>query len=157
LEQLNKEFEKNEEIKLKSIAEHPRIEGKRVDLSIVNKDNLGTPYRIEFKYQYSGDLNQQKKTRELIEKDYNLRGSDMFILVLLDFERNKKDDLDKNWGIHNGISKYVSKTEEWIVNLNNSISDYKKTDDLKEINHTFTIDEIEYRYKIIIISKKDCS
>jgi len=152
LEELNFEFEKNNEKELKAIAEHPRINKKRVDLSIINQKNIDTPYKIEFKYQYSGDLSNHKRTGKLIEDDYIKRGSDMFILIVLNFSSKDGVEKDKNWGIKNGISKYISKSEKWIENLNKSISTYAISNEIKEINHNIFIEDLEYNYKIIIIS-----
>ncbi len=153
MEQLNEEFDRNGNINLKAIAEHPRIEGKRVDLSIVDSENLSSPYLIEFKYQYSGDFGKHKRIGKLIEEDLNSRGSDLFILIILDFDPGKKIKFDEVWGINNGVSKYLSKTNDWNENLEKSLLGYPKKIDVKEINHVVAIDKVEYNYKIIAISK----
>ena len=50
LEQINEYLIANNCINHRAFAEHPRIDGCRVDLSIVNQECIKNPYKIEFKY-----------------------------------------------------------------------------------------------------------
>ena len=82
LEQINEYLIANNCINHRAFAEHPRIDGCRVDLSIVNQECIKNPYKIEFKYQFSGDNNNMLNYWKVIKKDFELRSSDLFILII---------------------------------------------------------------------------
>lgn len=118
--------------KYRAFAEHPRIEktteidkirsSSRVDLSIVNKDSVTMPYKIEFKYHFSKHRNDFLNYKESIRREFINRESDMFILVIADCDKSEKEPYDKQWGISTNLSKYMSGNDHWKDNVKNSFS-----------------------------------
>ena len=112
---------------LKAIAEHPRIKGTRIDLSIVDAENIEKPFKIEFKYQFSKDCNNLKDYWKIINKDFEVRVSDLFILIISDWDIEEKKIFDKKWGINSNLSRYVSKKIEWKTNIVQSFHRFENT------------------------------
>tara|TARA_R110000868_G_scaffold71713_2_gene209703 strand:- start:31844 stop:32218 length:375 start_codon:yes stop_codon:yes gene_type:complete len=79
LEELNQIFNNNT---IKAFAEHPRIKGSRVDLSIIDQKDIKNPYKVEFKYQFTKDGKKMKNYHRIINKDFEFRQSDLFILTI---------------------------------------------------------------------------
>lgn len=96
LERLNEYFFENGDSEKKAFAEHPRHNGSRVDLSIIDSKKRDQPYKIEFKYQFSGDNKNMTDYTRIIEKDFELRKSDLFILIIAHWKKSDKKDFDEN-------------------------------------------------------------
>ncbi len=127
LEELNDYFESLDLKSLKAFAEHPRIKGTRIDLSIVDAENIEKPFKIEFKYQFSKDCNNLKDYWKIINKDFEVRVSDLFILIISDWDIDEKKIFDKKWGINSNLSRYVSKKIEWKTNIVQSFHRFENT------------------------------
>ena len=60
---------------------------KRIDIDsesdMVDAENIEKPFKIEFKYQFSKDCNNLKDYWKIINKDFEVRVSDLFIFVIL--------------------------------------------------------------------------
>lgn len=123
LELLNNEYHKSKNDK-KAFAEI-RIKGSsRYDLSIVNINPEISNFNIEFKYQFGGDLNQMKNSYELIDQDLIKKKSDLFILIIAEFNPASKNKLDSIWRIKTNLSRYVKSIDKWKINLNSVIENY---------------------------------
>ena len=84
LERLNEYFYEIGDNEKKAFAEHPRPKGFRVDLSIIDRKKQGQlPYKIEFKYQFSGDNKDMTDYARIIEKDF-----DETIDMIIDLPKN---------------------------------------------------------------------
>lgn len=112
---------------IKAFAEHPRLEKNdekekincRVDLSIVNKQHLDKPYKIEFKYHFTKHRNNFLNYSESIKNEFIIRQSNMFILIVQTVNTDEKNEYDDFWGIDTKLTKYQSKTDDWQENLMN--------------------------------------
>ena len=124
LEDLNSYFLKNSH-NAKAFAEHPRIKG-RVDLSIVNNLNKENPFKIEFKFQFSKDNSNMENYHKVIKKDFEERMSDLFILIIANWDIQDKIKYDKKWGITSNLSRYISKNECWRQNIITSFNTFKE-------------------------------
>lgn len=127
----------------RAFAEHPRIEKKstddskrkssgRVDLSIMNLNVLDDkgkpkPYKIEFKHHFSSHRNDFSDYKDSIENEFKGRESDMFILVVSEWE--KKIEFDEKWDISTKLTRYLSKDKEkqWKNNLLKCFSCFPNT------------------------------
>ena len=125
LEELNNHFHSLKMDSIKAFAEHPRIKGTRIDLSIVDLGNIENPFKIEFKYQFSKDCNNLKDYWKVINKDFELRVSDLFILIISDWKIEEKKDFDRKWGINSNLSRYISKKLEWRTNIIESFARFE--------------------------------
>lgn len=126
LEELNTFFLKNS-YDIRAFAEHPRINGSRVDLSIIDVRNKKNPFKIEFKFQYSKDSNHMKDYHRVIKKDFEDRQSDLFILTIANWNIDSKKVFDKKWNISTNLSRYISKNDDWKQNILKSFNEFKDT------------------------------
>src|SRR5690606_15957969 len=115
LEQFN-DFYANEHVR--AFAEHPRINNTRVDLSIVNKGCLAKPYKIEFKYHFCDFEDRFASYHNRINHEFNVRNSNMYILIVQTFDSDKKETFDKSWDITTSFWKKKELNEKWKLNLN---------------------------------------
>jgi len=127
LEELNKIF-LDHNLGIKAFAEHPRINRSRVDLAIVNNQDKENPFRIEFKFQFSKDDNNMENYHRVINKDFEYRNSDLFILAIADWNIKSKKEYDKKWNITSNLSRYISKNDKWKQNIINSFSKFKNAE-----------------------------
>lgn len=111
---------------LKAFAEHPREKGTKIDLSVVDLNNIENPIKIEFKFQFSGDANNMVNYRAVIEKDFEVRNSDLFILILSHWNVFEKREYDKKWEINTNLSRYISKNENWRKNILEEFKNFKQ-------------------------------
>jgi hypothetical protein len=128
LEELNEYFNSNNLSNLKAFAEHPRVDKARVDLSIVNKQDIENPILIELKYQFTNDFKQLINYKGVIEKDFENRKSDMFILIISNWVKEKKKEFDKEWKISSDLSRYISKKTEWKTNIENTLNSFEQAE-----------------------------
>ena len=128
LEELNEYFNSNNLSDLKAFAEHPRVDKARVDLSIVNKQDIKNPILIELKYQFTNDFKQLINYKGVIEKDFENRKSDMFILIISNWEKEKKKEFDIEWEISSDLSRYISKKTEWKTNIKNTLNSFEQAE-----------------------------
>jgi len=120
LEKINKYFQFHGKSNIRAFAEHPRVNRTRVDLSIVDCDTTLEPFKIEFKYQFSGDGNNMINYWKVIEKSYEFRVSDLFILIIYHCDTNEKNQYDGKWGITSKLSRYISNNDSWKINIRES-------------------------------------
>ena len=133
LEKLNEYFSEGGHSQKKAFAEHPRNKGSRVDLSIIDNNELDKFYKIEFKYQFSGDNKNMTDYARIIDKDFEKRSSDLFILIIAHWKKSDKKEFDKNWNITSKLSRYISDNEEWTGNIREAFKTFEKTENSKLI------------------------
>lgn len=115
LEQFNDLYANNN---VRAFAEHPRINNTRVDLSIVHKERLAEPYKIEFKYHFCDFEDSFGSYHKRINHEFNVRNSNMYILVVQTFDSGKKKTFDDSWEIKTSFWKKKELSEKWKLNLN---------------------------------------
>lgn len=133
LERLNEYFFENGDSEKKAFAEHPRHNGSRVDLSIIDRKKRDQHYKIEFKYQFSGDNKNMTDYARIIEKDFELRKSDLFILIIAHWKKADKKEFDDKWDISSNLSRFISNDEEWTANITQAFKTFEKTEHSKLI------------------------
>lgn len=120
LEELNQYLAITHNTHYRAFAEHPRVNGYRVDLSIINQNDTNHPYTIEFKYQFSGDFQNMLNYWKIIKNDFEYRSSNLFILIVANWNKNEKQIFDNIWGLTSNLSRYISKSENWKENIRTS-------------------------------------
>ncbi|HAD79809.1 hypothetical protein [Empedobacter falsenii] len=150
LEEINEFLITNNYSSHRAFAEHPRVDGCRVDLSIVDKESPKNPYKIEFKYQFSGDNNNMSNYWKVIKKDFEFRSSDLFILIISNWNKKEKEIFDNQWGISSNLSRYISKNDKWKDNIRNSFNTIENTVliETEKITLSFPF-EIDYYFYIL--------
>ena len=147
LEELNEGFKGTD---VKAFAEHPRENKTRVDLSIVNKNNPESPIKIEFKYQFSGDFKSLSDYSFVIRNDFLKRNSELFILVIADWNIADKQKFDDTWKITPSLNRYIAKSENWKSNILKSFEEFKdaklKPIDAISISHPYLV---EYHFYML--------
>lgn len=138
LEGLNKYFISNNLTHLKAFAEL-RVGKTRIDLSVVNTENLENPLRIELKYQFTNDFKKLTKYEWVIRKDFESRNSDMFILVISNWKKEDKKVFDEKWKISPNLSQYITSDEKWKENIENTLNKFQEAE--LEIFDKITIDK----------------
>lgn len=157
LELINQDFKES----YRAIAEHPRINKTRVDLSIVSESEPSKHYKVEFKFHFTKDFHKDVDYVPYIDRDYYDRRTDMFILIVASWDVKEKDEFDIKWGIEktNSLSKYVSKDEDWEDNYHKHFENYNKETLLRyesNFNKVELVVDNPYktRYLFYILSKK---
>lgn len=128
LEKLNVYFDSENLYHLKAFAEHPRINLSRADLSIVDSNDKENPYKIEFKYQFSGDNKNMTNYEHVIQKDFEDRQSSLFILIIAHWDKFHKREFDLKWGISSKLNKYISKNNDCKQNIKNTFLTFKNSE-----------------------------
>src|SRR5690606_840727 len=120
---------------------------------IVNLENIKNPFKVEFKFQFSKDNKNLKNYWKVIQKDYEIRNSNLFILIVAHWNKQEKKEFDKKWGISSNLSRYLSSNDDWKTNIIESFNLFKDTEFVE-----FEKIEIEKPYKtdyhIYILSRK---
>lgn len=104
---INNFFKKNH-VNYKALSEYPRINNTRVDLSIVNLDYLDEIFKIELKFQLVGDYKQNHLIRRKneIAYDFQEKESDLFILIVIEWDDYEKLAFDKTCGLEKSLINY---------------------------------------------------
>ena len=92
VELFNRDF-KGEE---RAIAEY-RVPNKdiRIDLALVNKNNKENPFKIELKYHFPKDKGEFSKYQESIQKHFDDRESNGFILIVCNSNTEERERKQK--------------------------------------------------------------
>ncbi|MCJ8498606.1 hypothetical protein MVI27_10075 [Chryseobacterium salipaludis] len=152
LEELNSRFLSAGITNLKAFAEHPRVKGTRIDLSIVDVDTIESPFKIEFKYQFSKDCNNMKDYWKVVDRDFEVRVSDLFILIISDWDVQEKSYFDSQWGITSNLSRYVSKKTDWKANIIQNFKRFEKAQ-LKECETISVKNPYRTQYYFYLLSR----
>ncbi|HFD0348773.1 TPA: DUF6508 domain-containing protein, partial [Acinetobacter baumannii] len=104
---INNFFKKNY-INYKALSEYPRINNTRVDLSIVNLDCPDEIFKIELKFQLVGDYkpNYLIHRKNEIAYDFEEKRSDLFILIIIEWDDYEKLAFDKTCGLEKSLIHY---------------------------------------------------
>lgn len=99
-----------------AMSEYPRINNTRVDLCIVDLTTRTVIYKVEFKFQLTGDY----KARDLVyrhrevEYDFMEKNSDLFVLIVIDWDDMKKREYDQSRGLTASLTHYnKGETRTW--------------------------------------------
>ena len=129
LESLNNYFASNN-THYRAFAEHPRNNGFRIDLSIINGNSPQNPYCIEFKFQFSGDFKEFLGYQKTIDYDFHReilgKKTDLFILIIQEWDSKEKIEFDNKWGITSNLSRYQSVNQSWKTNITTLLTKYCK-------------------------------
>lgn len=106
----------------KALAEYPRENGKRRDLTIINKTGQNS-FSIEFKFQFTNDYKKFLDYDRFIENDFHRtvcdKCCDMFILIVAFWNKNDKFEFEKQWDIAQTYttSRFLSVKDSWRLNI----------------------------------------
>jgi len=128
-------------------------------LSIVNKQHLDKPYKIEFKYHFTKHRNNFLNYSESIKNEFIIRQSNMFILIVQTVNVDEKNEYDDFWGIDTKLIKYQSKTDDWQENLMNCYNEITNVvENTCELFETIKIEiqkPYQTQYHFYILSQKE--
>ncbi|WP_026837366.1 hypothetical protein [Gillisia sp. JM1] len=117
----------------RAFAELKHIEypNKRVDLTFINQDDIEERYTVELKFQYSNDFSKFNKYDHIIKSDFEIRNSDLFILIVAHWDKEDKKKFEDRWfdekhDLAPDLNRYISKTECWKKNIPNLLGSYDK-------------------------------
>ena len=113
---------------IRAIAEHPRLEKEktteeertsytRVDLSLVDEKVPKAPFKIELKYHFPKDKGGFSEYQESIQKHFIDRGSNGFILIVCDSDKDLRKKFEEKWDIDTIFPKLSKKDNIWKENL----------------------------------------
>ena len=145
--------QKHKEQGKRAIAEYPRIAKTRVDLSLINKNNTETPFKIEFKYHFPKDKGGFSEYQESIQKHFKNRKSNGFILIVCDSNANKRKEFEKIWlSKKTKFSKLSSEDNIWKENLQEK---FKNTADSQAYFFEITVENpFKTTYHFFILERK---
>ena len=111
----------------------------RIDLALVNKNNKENPFKIELKYHFPKDKGEFSKYQESIQKHFDDRESNGFILIVCNSNTEERESFEKGWLPKKTIFSELS------LDKNN----YKWKENLKE-KFRNTADSKAYFFEIIV-------
>ncbi len=104
-----------------------KVGKKRVDLAFLKQKEVLPLFLTEIKFQYTGDFENGKDWKSIIEDDFTLSqksdsGIDLFILIALEWINiEDRINFESNWDIPK-LSKYAQKNKK--TDLNSRIKKY---------------------------------
>ena len=155
--------QKHKEEGEKAIAEHPRLEKEkttekertsytRVDLSLVDEKNPKTPFKIELKYHFPKDKGGFSEYQESIQKHFIDRGSNGFILIVCDSDKDLREKFEEKWNIDTIFPKLSKEDNIWKENLEEK---FKNTADSQAYFFEITVEKpFETTYHFFILERK---
>ena len=110
---------------VRAIAEHPRektikeecISYTRVDLSLVDENFPKNPFKIELKYHFPKDKGGFSEYQESIQKHFENRNSNGFILIVCDSDKDLRKKFEEKWDVDTIFPKLSKKDNIWKENL----------------------------------------
>lgn len=114
------DFFKESSLNFKAISEHPRINNTRVDLSIVDMGEIDEVFKIEFKFQLVGDYKQNHliHRHKEITYDFQDKKSDLFILIVIEWNDHEKLAFDNKCGLGKSLINYnKGNASNWRENI----------------------------------------
>ena len=87
---------------------------------------------------------------KVIKKDFELRSSDLFILIISNWDKKEKERFDNKWGISSNLSRYISNKDNWKDNIRSSFQTIENTIliETEKITLSFPF-EIDYYFYIL--------
>ena len=101
-------FFKKESLNYKALSEYPRFNKTRVDLSIINLECPDEIFKIELKFQLVGDYKEHclvDRNKE-ITNDFQEKKSDLFILIVIEWNDDEKLAFDKKCGLEKSLINF---------------------------------------------------
>ena len=147
----------------RAIAEYPRrkkpetledgrISHTRVDLSLVDRENKENPIKIELKYHFPKDKGGFSKYEESIQKHFKNRGSNGFILIVCDSDKDLRKKFEEKWDIETIFPKLSKEDNIWKENLEEK---FKNTADSQAYFSEITVEKpFKTTYHFFILERK---
>lgn len=134
---------------IRAIAEHPRLEKEktteeertsytRVDLSLVDEKVPKAPFKIELKYHFPKDKGGFSEYQESIQKHFENRGSNGFILIVCNSDKDLRKKFEEKWDIETIFPKLSKEDNIWKENLEEK---FKNTADSQAYFFEITVDK----------------
>ena len=145
---------------VRAIAEHPRektikeecISYTRVDLSLVDENFPKNPFKIEFKYHFPKDKGGFSEYQESIQKHFENRNSNGFILIVCDSDKDLRKKFEEKWDVDTIFPKLSKKDNIWKENLEEK---FKNTADSQAYFFEITVEKpFETTYHFFILERK---
>ena len=144
--------QKHKEQGKRAIAEYPRIAKTRVDLSLIDKNNTETPFKIEFKYHFPKDKGGFSEYQESIQKHFENRNSNGFILIVCDSDKDLRKKFEERWDVDTIFPK-LSKEDN--IQKENLEDKFKNTADSQAYFFEITIEKpFKTTYHFFILERK---
>ncbi|WP_314967971.1 hypothetical protein [Capnocytophaga gingivalis] len=145
----------------RAIAEYPRksetledgrISHTRVDLSLVDREEKENPFKIELKYHFPKDKGGFSKYEESIQKHFKNRGSNGFILIVCDSDKDLRKKFEEKWDIETIFPKLSKEDNIWKENLEEK---FKNTADSQAYFFQITVDKpFKTTYHFFILERE---
>ena len=148
---------------IRAIAEHPRLEKEktteeertsytRVDLSLVDEKVPKAPFKIELKYHFPKDKGGFSEYQESIQKHFENRGSNGFILIVCDSDKDLRKKFEEKWDIETIFPKLSKEDNIWKENLEEK---FKNTADSQAYFSEITVEKpFKTTYHFFILEGK---
>lgn len=145
---------------VRAIAEHPRekttkeecISYTRVDLSLVDENFPKNPFKIELKYHFPKDKGGFSEYQESIQKHFENRGSNGFILIVCNSDKDLRKKFEEKWDVDTIFPKLSKKDNIWKENLEEK---FKNTADSQAYFFEITVEKpFETTYHFFILERK---
>jgi hypothetical protein len=149
--------------RVRAIAEHPRLEKEkttgeertsytRVDLSLVDENFPKNPFKIELKYHFPKDKGGFSEYQESIQKHFENRNSNGFILIVCDSDKDLRKKFEEKWDVDTIFPKLSKKDNIWKENLEDK---FKNTADSQAYFFEITVEKpFETTYHFFILERK---
>ena len=137
----------------RAIAEY-RVPNKdiRIDLALVSKNNQENAFKIELKYHFPKDKGGFSKYEESIQKHFKNRGSNGFILIVCDSDKDLRKKFEEKWDIETIFPKLSKEDNIWKENLEEK---FKNTADSQAYFFEITVDKpFKTTYHFFILERK---
>ena len=138
----------------RAIAEY-RVPNKdiRIDLALVSKNNQENAFKIELKYHFPKDKGGFSEYQESIQKHFEDRGSNGFILIVCDSDVNGRKKFESDWlNDKTMFSKLSLDDLEWKKNLEEK---FKNTADSQAYFSEITVEKpFKTTYHFFILERK---
>ncbi|RKS53802.1 hypothetical protein BC962_2059 [Gillisia mitskevichiae] len=133
LEMINAEYFTGE-FNYRAFAElkHINFPRKRVDLTFINQESNEERYTVELKFQYSNDFLRFHKYKHIIQNDFELRNSELFILIVAHWSKEEKKKFDEKWfdekfELAPNLNRYISNEKCWKENIPNLLGTFNES------------------------------
>ncbi|SQA74881.1 hypothetical protein [Capnocytophaga sputigena] len=148
---------------VRAIAEHPRLEKEkttreertsytRVDLSLVDENFPKNPFKIELKYHFPKDKGGFSEYQESIQKHFENRNSNGFILIVCDSDKDLRKKFEERWDVDTIFPKLSKEDNIWKENLEDK---FKNTADSQAYFFEITIEKpFKTTYHFFILERK---
>lgn len=139
----------------RAIAEHRKDPNKniRIDLALVSKNNQENAFKIELKYHFPKDKGGFSKYEESIQKHFKNRGSNGFILIVCDSDKDLRKKFEEKWDIETIFPKLSKEDNIWKENLEEK---FKNTADSQAYFFEITVDKpFKTTYHFFILEGKN--